>query len=213
MEGSGKGGGGETRPDPEARNQERPGASSPGGAEAEGRPPVVVDEESLERLGTQIKEVMRRAMRDFLQEQVSKGEYDHVLRLWKEVRERLLRLSGTQAEREKTLAAIDCEYAQELVGANALDNSIFADMVQLCSQRLAHLGAVAYERQVLAWGLKLANELRGEGEKPRSPAEILATFFDASDTLLTRIEAGVAAHLLCQAMASHPGLRAQPPQA
>ena len=56
--------------------------------------------------------------------------------------------------------------------------------------------------------LKLANELRGEGEKPRSPAEILATFFDASDTLLTRIEAGVAAHLLCQAMASHPGLRA-----
>ena len=109
------------------------------------------------------------------------------------------------------MAAIDCEYAQELVGANALDNSILADMVQLCSQRLAHLGA--YERQVLAWGLKLANELRGEGEKPRSPAEILATFFDASDTLLTRIEAGVAAHLLCQAMASHPGLRAQFPRA
>ena len=106
-------------------------------------------------------------MRDLLQEQVSKGEYDHVLRLWKEVRERLLRLSGTQAEREKTLAAIDCEYAQELVGANALDNSILADMVQLCSQRLAHLGAVAYERQVLAWGLKLANKL-GRPRRVRS---------------------------------------------
>ena len=158
-------------------------------------------------------------MRDLLQEEVTKGEYDHVLRLWKEVRERLLRLlQGSQAEREKTKVAIDCEYAEELVGAGALDNSILADMIQLCSQRLAQLGAVAYEKQVLDWGIKLADEMRAygvaagdaaDGKPPRTPAEILAHFFDAADSLLTRIEAGVAAHLLSQALLSHPGLRSR----
>ncbi|UPQ97587.1 hypothetical protein HOP50_01g08820 [Chloropicon primus] len=184
------------------------GGSSPSGG---GR--VEVDEASVERLGNQIKDVMRKAMRDLIDEEVSKGEYDHVLRLWKEVRERLMRLSQGSKEREKTKAAIDCEYAEELVRGGALDNTILADMVQLASRRIGELGAVAYERQVLNWGVKLADELRsytgqgnGEGEAPRSPAELLAHFFDECDVLLTRIEAGVAAHLLCQALLS--GIRA-----
>ena len=168
---------------------------------------VQVDEESLARLGDQIRDVMRKAMKDLIQEEVEQGAYDHVLKLWKEVQDRLMRLSGSPQEKEKTKAAIDCDYAQELVAAQALDNSILGDMIQLCSQRIGALGAVAYEKQVLDWGLKLADEMRA-GET-RTPAEILAEFFDTADTLLTRIEAGVAAHLLCQAMSAYPGPRQQ----
>ena len=174
-----------------------------------------VDEASLERLNLQIQHVMRKAMVDLLEEGLKQGSFDHVLRLWKEVRERLLRLSrGSEAEIEKTKAAVDCEYAEELVQNQALDNSILGDMIELASRRIGELGAVAYEAQVLEWGAKLADEIRAsgsgeaDGEKERTPANILAHFFDTSDVLLTRVEAGVAAHLLCQALLSHPGLRA-----
>ena len=166
--------------------------------------PVEVDEASIAQLGNQLKDLLRKAMRDLIEEEVNKGEYAHILRLWKEIQVRLLRLSSSsKQEREKTMAAIDCDYAQELVESKALDNNILADMIQLCSQRLAQLGAVAYESQVLNWGIKLADKMRSP--ETQSPADILAQFFDTSDTLLTRIEAGVAAHLLCQAMTAYPG--------
>ncbi len=186
-----------------ADNETTRGAPSEAGTNEEGgatRIPPVLTEAQMQSLGDQIRGVMRRAMRDLIQEEVTQGEYGHVLKLWREVQERLLRLSGASGpEREKTLAAVDCDYAAELVEVNAFDNNILADMIASCSRRLADLGAVAYEQEIVRWGSELAEQMRG---CVKSPAELLSHFFDEADVNLTRTEAGIAAHLLCQAFAS-----------
>ncbi|QDZ21173.1 hypothetical protein HOP50_05g36990 [Chloropicon primus] len=163
-----------------------------GGGDGDGADDAVSGAERLEC-------AFRAAMADLIRESVEKGEYDHVLRLWDEVRDRLMRLSGSSPrERERTAQCIDCDYARELVKDRAMDSSILADMMQLASRRIGELGAAAYERETLEWGL-LSAQLMRESE---SAGSVLAQFFQDADVLLTRIEAGIAASLLCQALTS-----------
>ena len=148
---------------------------------------------------------MRQAMRDLIRDGIARGRYDHVLLLWEKVRERLMRLSGrAESERTKTMAAVDYEYAAELVESKAMDNSILADMIELASRRISELGAEAYEEETLEWGVCVAQEMR---KSPEHTGEILALFFEDANTLLTRIEAGVAATLLCRAFEEELGKR------
>ena len=113
-----------------------------------------------------------------------------------------MRLSGRRpCERQRTSQCVDCEYARELVESGAMDNSILGDMIEQASQRIGELGAEAYEVETLTWGRRMAQRMRVS----ESAGEVLSNFFNDADVLLTRMEAGVAASLLSQALASGLG--------
>ncbi|WZN62057.1 hypothetical protein HKI87_05g35930 [Chloropicon roscoffensis] len=149
-----------------------------------------------------VEEAIRAAMADIVQERVDSGDHGHTLNLWAEVRDRLMRLSGRRpCERQRTSQCVDCEYARELVESGAMDNSILGDMIEQASQRIGELGAEAYEEETLTWGRRMAQRMR----ESESAGEVLSNFFNDADVLLTRMEAGVAASLLSQALASGLG--------